>query len=138
MVPTLALVSLCALGCSSSGSSSGAGEIQGEWSTPGAAGAGTDKWFFNADGTCGLVVMENNTSLCSTTGCSYTFAGSTLSLTTSTTAGGVTQSTTYTETVVFSNGGSTATVTATCDAGKCFSTVSTYTRVNSNAQTSCP
>jgi hypothetical protein len=129
----LAGLGLLAVACSSSSSGS---SIVGEWSTPvGTGGKATEDWFFNSDGTCGVVVMQNGTSVCST-GCKYTFNGTALDVTTSTTTNGATTSTTYDETVAFENGGSTASVTGGCDSSVCLAV--TYTRINSNSSNACP
>ena len=133
---TAAALAVSLAACSSS-SGSGSSSIVGEWSTPIPNGTATEKWYFDSDGTCGLVLQQNNVSICGTQSCSYTFDGSTLSLTTSTTTSGVTTSTTYIETVAFTSGGSSATVTPTgCDAGTCAAAI--YTRVNSSGDNTCP
>ncbi|MGH7294080.1 MAG: hypothetical protein ACRELB_04060 [Polyangiaceae bacterium] len=142
--PFLALLSLGAFSCAaaasalacSSSSFSSSGSIVGEWSTPIPNGTATEKWFFNSDGTCGLVLQQNNLSICGTSSCTYTFDGTTLSLTTTSTTNGVTTSTTYVETVAFASDGSSATVTSSCEAGAC--PAATYTRVSSNGDNTCP
>lgn len=126
---------LVALGVSACSSSSGSGSaIVGEWST---SNAGTvEEWFFNSNGTCGVLVAENKASVC-TSSCTYTFDGTTLSLTTATTSGsGAGSTTTNDYTIAFTQGGSSATVTGACESSVCTSL--TFTRVNSNDGNSCP
>ncbi len=135
-------VSLVALGVLACSSSSGSGSsIVGEWSTP--AGSTTEEWFFDSNGTCGLILTQGTTSYCSSSGCTYTFDGSTLTIKTSSLGpNGVTTTTTYTESVTFTNGGSSANVTTGCsssDAATCSgAAVAVYTRVNSNGDNACP
>ena len=128
-------VSVAAFGVLASSSSSGSGSsIVGEWST--SAGSTTEEWFFDSNGTCGLIVTQGATSYCSSSGCTYTFDGSTLTIKTSSTGpNGVTTTTTYSETVAFASGDNSATVTQ-ADAGT--GGAATYTRVNSNGDNSCP
>ena len=140
-IPICAL--LCSLGalsslsgCSGASPSSASATIVGEWSTPIPNGTATEDWFFNSDDTCGLILQQNNLSVCGTSSCTYSFDGSTLSLTTTTTSGGTSTSTTYIETVAFTSGGSSATITPPCEAGTCVSQV--YTRVSSDDGTKCP
>ncbi|HEY1697258.1 MAG TPA: hypothetical protein VGG39_34090 [Polyangiaceae bacterium] len=121
--------------CSSSKSSDAS--IVGEWSTPIPNGSASENWYFDSDGTCGLILQQNAVSVCDTSSCTYTFDGSSLQLTTSTATDGVTTSTTYVETVTFASGGGSATVTPTgCDAGAC--AAATYTRIDSNGDHTCP
>ncbi len=147
-VPLVA-VSLAALGVLACSSSSGSGSsIVGEWTTgtidSGVLSGATEQWFFDSNGTCGLILTQGTTSDCSSSGCTYTFDGSTLTIKTSSMGpNGVTTTTTYTESVTFTNGGSSANVTTACsssDAGATCSgaAVATYTRVNSNGDNSCP
>jgi hypothetical protein len=124
-VPCVAL-----LACSSSSSG---GEIVGEWTTT--VNKVSEEWFFNSGGSCGVIVMENNTSACNSN-CTYTFNGSALTVTLSTTSNGTTTSTTYDYTVDFVDGGGSASITGACDSSVCLEI--TYTRVNSNDSASCP
>ncbi len=127
---------LVALGVSACSSSSGAGSaIVGEWSTSN-AGSGVEEWFFNSNGTCGVLLTQNKVSVCTSSSCSYTFDGTTLSLTTATTSSGMTSTTTNDYTIAFTQGGSSATVTGACESSVCASL--TFTRVNSNDGNSCP
>ncbi len=128
---------LVALGVSACSSSSGSGSaIVGEWSTSG-AGNGVEEWFFNSNGTCGVLLVENKVSVCTSSSCTYTFDGTTLSLTTGTTSSsGATSTTTNDYTIAFTQGGSSATVTGACESSVCASL--TFTRVNSNDGNSCP
>jgi len=142
-VPFVA-VSLAALGVLACSSSSGSGSsIVGEWSTSATNGSTTEEWFFDSNGTCGLILTQGTTSYCSSSGCTYTFDGSTLTVKTSSMGpNGVTTTMTYTESVTFTNGGSSASVTTACGAGDAATcsgaAVATYTRVNSNGDNSCP
>jgi hypothetical protein len=75
--------------------------------------------------------------VCTSSSCTYTFDGTTLSLTTATTSGGgATSTTTNDYTIAFTQGGSSATVTGACESSVCASL--TFTRVNSNDGNSCP
>jgi hypothetical protein len=127
---------LVALGVSACSSSSGSGSaIVGEWSTPSASN-GLEEWFFDSNGTCGVLLAQNQVRVCTSSSCSYTFDGTTLSLTTATTSGGATSTTTNDYTIAFAQGGNLATVTGACESSVCASL--TFTRVNSNDGNSCP
>jgi hypothetical protein len=128
---------LVALGVCACSSSSGSGSaIVGEWSTS-STGNGVEEWFFNSNGTCGVLLAQNNVSICTSSSCTYTFDGTTLSLTTATTSSsGATTTTTNDWTIAFTQGGSAAMVTGACESSVCASL--TFTRVNSNDGNRCP
>jgi hypothetical protein len=134
LLSALFAIFACALTACASASSSGS-SIVGEWSTSSTTGSGSGRWFFNADGSCGLVLTQNSLSVCSDN-CKYTFSGNTLLITISQTTGTVTSNTSYNETVDFGSGGTSATVTQNCDSGACAAAM--FTRINSSSSNACP
>jgi hypothetical protein len=134
----LPLLALGVLACSGAFTSSTGPSIVGDWSTPIPKTAATEKWFFDSDGKCGLVLQQNNLSVCGTSSCTYSFAGNTLTVTTTTTSNGTTMTDTYVETVSFSSDGNSATVNPSgCDGGStCVAAI--YTRIDSSDNHTCP
>ncbi len=121
---TLALLlALVAVACSSKAAApaaAGQSPIVGEWSEDGDAGGASTSVFYNANGSCGILLSAAGVSLCST--CRYTFEGGTLVVTTGDDAGESSQSTSTPSFI-----GETMIVGGV-----------TYTRENANASNGCP
>jgi hypothetical protein len=122
-----AIASLVAAIACSGGSGSGSGSggaLVGAWQFPSDGGL-TEYFFFNSDGTCGIVAEEGGITICSTS-CTYTYNGNTVTITQ--TKDGGTEQTSAQVTI----SGNTLTAIPT-DGGSS----KTYTRVNSNPSNSC-
>ncbi|HEY1693179.1 MAG TPA: hypothetical protein VGG39_13520 [Polyangiaceae bacterium] len=111
--------------------------LVGEWSTPVPNEPGmTESWYFDSDGNCGIFVRQDTSVTCMTSTCTYTFDGTTLSLTLSFDLTGDSSPSTSESTVAFSRGGAAATLTEPgCDSGPC---AISFTRVDFTDNHSCP